>query len=353
MVIPSENIGSLPRSNQVIQAYSDFQSRIIDKSALNQLLEKEAISNIAQLEKLGSKIVTDGEVFKPSFVTYAVAGMDLDPNGAVIPFEDGHTRQLPAIKNRGFKYSNYASEHLSLIQGHATVPVKVCVISPSAISLMYPAKEISGYPRDLFIDDLLKECETDIRNCLEVGVETVQIDATELRLSIKLDPSLQLLRQFVELINKVLDRFSYNERSRIGLHTCPGGDQDSCHSLDVEYSQLIPELFNIKAGKFYIALKCEQDQDRVLQLVREHLPEFPKVFFGVTDVCDPRVETPEEIKDLVLKIAQYIPPDRFGTCDDCGFSPFSDDRSTSIDTALAKIKARIDGTRMAENILGI
>ena len=37
-------------------------------------------------------------------------------------------------------------------------------------------------------------------------------------------------------------------------------------------------------------------------------------------------------------------PGHLGTTDDCGFSPFGDDTSTSRDTAFAKIRARIDGT---------
>ena len=43
---------------------------------------------------------------------------------------------------------------------YAHVPMKQAVISPSALSLMYPADGIPGYSRDEFIDDLLREHET-------------------------------------------------------------------------------------------------------------------------------------------------------------------------------------------------
>jgi 5-methyltetrahydropteroyltriglutamate--homocysteine methyltransferase len=49
----------------------------------------------------------------------------------------------------------------------------------------------------------------------------------------------------------------------------------------------------------------------------------------------------------VLEAARYIPVESLGTTDDCGFAPFSDDRSTSRDTAFAKIKARVEGTALA------
>lgn len=47
------------------------------------------------------------------------------------------------------------------------------------------------------------------------------------------------------------------------------------------------------------------------------------------------------------------PLDQLGTTDDCGFAPFSDDRSTSRSTAFAKIRARVIGTEMAAEALGL
>ena len=73
----------------------------------------------------------------------------------------------------------------------------------------------------------------------------------------------------------------------------------------------------------------------------------------MTDPIDPRVETPEEVRDRVLEAARFIDPDHLGTTDDCGFSPFGDDTSTSRDTAFAKIQARVTGTAMASSELGV
>jgi 5-methyltetrahydropteroyltriglutamate--homocysteine methyltransferase len=77
-----------------------------------------------------------------------------------------------------------------------------------------------------------------------------------------------------------------------------------------------------------------------------------RVFLGVTDVLSPRVEAPEQIRDLVLEAAEYVPAGQLGTTDDCGFAPFADDTSTSRDLAFAKIKARVAGTRLAEAAMG-
>jgi 5-methyltetrahydropteroyltriglutamate--homocysteine methyltransferase len=76
------------------------------------------------------------------------------------------------------------------------------------------------------------------------------------------------------------------------------------------------------------------------------------VFVGVVNPIDPRIETPEEVRERVLEAASYLPLAQLGTTDDCGFSPFSDDTSTSRATAFAKIRARIAGTRLADGMLG-
>ena len=66
---------------------------------------------------------------------------------------------------------------------------------------------------------------------------------------------------------------------------------------------------------------------------------------------DPRVETPEEIRDRILEAARYIPIEQLGTTDDCGFSPFSDDTSTTREKAFEKIRARVLGTALAADII--
>jgi 5-methyltetrahydropteroyltriglutamate--homocysteine methyltransferase len=229
--------------------------------------------------------------------------------------------------------------------------VKQAVISPSALSLMYPAEGLAGYSREEFIDDLLREHEGEVRRCLDKGAHCVQIDFTEGRLAMKIDPTGRLLHSFIDLNNLALSRFSADERKRIGVHTCPGGDCDSTHSADVDYAELLPSLFELRAGNFYVALAAESDRSRVLKIIRQYLKPDQRVFIGVVAPIDPAVETPEEVRDRVLEAAQFIPADQFGTTDDCGFSPFSDDTSTSRDKAFAKIRARILGTALAERVL--
>jgi 5-methyltetrahydropteroyltriglutamate--homocysteine methyltransferase len=252
-----------------------------------------------------------------------------------------------------FRYGAHARSFLEKAKGYTKLPVKQAVISASALSLLYPAEEIDGYSREAFLADLLDEAEADIRGALDAGARVVQIDFTEGRLSLKLDPSGGLLRSFIALNNRVLERFSEAERQRIGVHVCPGGDKDSTHSADIDYAGLLPELFQMQVGRFYLQMASEPDRARVLRIVAEQLQPNHTVFVGVIDPIHPKVETAAEVRDRVLEAASILPVAQLGTTDDCGFSPFADDISTARDVAFAKIRARVDGTALAAKELGV
>src|SRR3989449_581387 len=350
ITIPTEPIGSIPRPIDLIERVAKGDS---EDPNLAPFYEDAVRDTIERFEATGSPVVTDGEQRKyHNFATYCVHGLaNTAPDGFTIPFSDGHTRRLSRLTSGPFCYKRYADCYLEVAQRYAHVPLKQAVISPSALSLMY-TERIPDYSREQFIDDLLSEHETEIRRCLKKGAHKVQVDFTEGRLAVKIDPSGHLLNSFIDLNNLALSRFSPDERRRIGVHTCPRSDLDSTHSADVDYAELLPSLFELKAGNFYIALSAERDRPHVLKIIRKYLKPDQQVFVGVIAPGNPRIETPEEVRARVLEASEYIPIEQLGTTDDCGFSPFSDDTSTSRDSAFAKIQARVLGTALAEKLIG-
>jgi methionine synthase II (cobalamin-independent) len=229
---------------------------------------------------------------------------------------------------------------------------------------------VPGYPREQFEEDLTNECEKDIRQAFAAGAVRVSIDFTEGRLASKNDPrnpwtGRRMLEHFIELNNRVIDRFTPEERVNIGIHTCPGGDRDSVHSADVDYNDLLPTMFDMNAGYFLIQLASERDKDRVYKAIGQHLRDDANgvaqvAFVGVINPLNPRVESPEEVRDALVRAANFIPKERLGATDDCGFSPFSIDEKPNHgspdfarDVAFQKIANRVAGTRMAAEKLGV
>ncbi|KAM0480269.1 hypothetical protein ACHAPX_004098 [Trichoderma viride] len=378
MIIPTEVVGSLPRPVYLQKAFADYDAGLITRNDLVAAQDKAAKDSVERMEAAGETFVTDGEQRSSSFATYPIIetlkGTGLPDNFAAdgqlfANFADGHHRQLPRLVKGPFKYATYASQNLQKSIPYASHPMKQAVIAPSMMYLLYPLQgELEGYSRVEFIKDLIDECEKDIRGCFETGAKGVSIDFTEGRLALKNDPrnpwtNAELLERFILLINQVLDRFSPEERINIGLHTCPGGDCDSVHSLDVDYHKLLPSLFQINAGYFLIQLSSEKDREEIYRTIGQHIRKDAGgvkqvAFIGVINTLNPRVETPEEVADHLILASKYIPPDQLGATDDCGFSPFSIDLKPSHgspdfarDIAFQKIASRVQGAKLASETL--
>ena len=378
MQIPTENVGSLPRPMKLQEAIAAYDAGTITQADLKIVQNEACLNSIKRMEATGAPLVSDGEQRASSFATYPIvdtlAGTGLAPNLAgdgqyFAIFTDGHHRQLPRLTGGPFTYQTYASEYVKEAMKMATKPIKQAVIAPSMLYLLYPLDgEIEGYSREQFLADLCNECEKDIRQCFAAGAVRVSIDFTEGRLACKNDPrnpwtGRKMLETFIELNNRVIDRFTPEERKNIGIHTCPGGDCDSTHSDEVDYADLLPSMFKMNAGYFLIQLASEKDKEYVYKLCGEHsradASGVPQVcFIGVINPLNPRVETAEEVCNDLVTAAKYIPVERLGSTDDCGFSPFSIDvkpkhgsPDVARDIAFQKIEARVKGTAMASGIL--
>lgn len=379
--IPTEPVGSLPRPSGLQQAYAAYDAGEIGKGELEAEQEAAVRDSIERYEATDSPIISDGEQRWSSFATYPVTDTlggtglaeSLSGEGGqyFAIFADGHSRQLPRLTRGPFRYKNYAADSLRKSIGLTNRPMKQAVISPSMLLLLYPLdEEVPGYPREQFEEDLVNECEKDIRGAFEAGAAHVSIDFTEGRLACRNDPrnpwtGRHLLPHFVEINNRVLGRFTPEERASIGVHTCPGGDRDSVHSADTDYNDLLPDMFQMNAGYFLIQLASERDKDKVYKSIGQHSRDdadgVPQMcYIGVINPLNPRVESPEEVRDALVRASNYIPKDRLGSTDDCGFSPFSIDEKPNYgspdfarDIAFQKISNRVQGTRMAAEKLGI
>jgi methionine synthase II (cobalamin-independent) len=379
MSIPTELVGSLPRPMKLQEAYAAYDDGQIGFEELQAEQDKAAEDSIRRLEETGEPIVTDGEQRESSFATYSItdtlAGTGLADNLAgdgqyFAIFDDGHHRQLPRLTGGPFRYKTYASEFVRKNKAIASHPVKQAVISPSMMMLLYPLDgEVPGYSREQFLEDVVAECEKDIRQCFAEGAVRVSVDFTEGRLANKNDArnpwtGQDMLQDFIDLNNRLFARFSAEERRNIGVHTCPGGDMDSVHSKEVPYEKLLSKMFQLNAGYFLIQCASEEDKESVFGLVGEYSRDdadgVPQVcFMGVIDPLTPDVETPEQVAQDLVAAGRHIPVERLGATDDCGFSPFSRDEKPrhgspdfARDVAMRKIAARLEGAEMARQELG-
>ena len=386
--LPTEPVGSLPRPAALQRAVLDAEIGQISQAELSEARDRAVRDTLERLAATGSPIVSDGEQRRESFASYplgpsalgssAQGGSDdgLEEGPVFAVFADGHHRVVPSLARAPFRFRSWAAEDVAAARRLTPLPLKQAVISPSMLSLMAPGigsaeSGLGDYTREEFLSDVVDGCAEDIRRCFAAGATRVTIDFTEGRLALRRDlrapwAGPEALGGFIELINRVLERLAPEQRAAVGVHTCPGNDNDSAHSADIDYAELIPELFQIEAGYFLMQAASEADPDRVARLVGRQLRHraraggpAPRVLLGVTRPTNPKLETAEEIREQLVKAARFIPAELLGSTDDCGFSPYLIDEKPrhgspdfARDVAFAKIAARVRGTVLASEELG-
>jgi len=152
--------------------------------------------------------------------------------------------------------------------------------------------------RAAFLKDLVREAETDIRRCLAKGAHVVQVDFHEGRLAVKFDPTLgraEDVRRPEQPGTPALHAGRAAEDRRPHLS---GGDRDSTHSADVDYADLLPTLFELKRRKLlYPVAPSRAGRGHACCASSRSMPSRPANFRRCDHPIDPKVETPEEVRD--------------------------------------------------------
>jgi 5-methyltetrahydropteroyltriglutamate--homocysteine methyltransferase len=335
VAIPTEAIGSIPRTPELVEAMDAAARGEITSAELLRVREHAVRDTLRELAATGSPVIGDGEQSQPGFLSYALDGLD-NVRGAA----------APRLTAGPFRYGAHAGQYVRTARLHTELPIKQSVIAGSALSLIYPTEPIPDYPRGDFLLDLVTAAEADLRGCLEGGAYRVQLDWRDGLVRPGDAAGTDLLDRFVAIDNSVLDRFTRDEQDRIGVHVAPGAGHAG-------YLELLPHLLQLDVRRFYLHMGGDDCRAEILATVAEFCRMDQEIFVGVVDPDDTRVETPEEICERLLEAAEYIPRARLGSCDDRGFAPLAEDQRRARETAFAKIAARVEGTRMASERLGL
>jgi 5-methyltetrahydropteroyltriglutamate--homocysteine methyltransferase len=107
-----------------------------------------------------------------------------------------------------------------------------------------------------------------------------------------------------------------------------------------QYEQIFPALAKSRIDQ--VSLECINSRVP-LELLK--LLKGKDMLVGVIDVATERVETPQEVSEVIGKALQFVPRQHLFPCTNCGMAPM--DR----DIALAKLKALTAGAELARKKL--
>ena len=333
ILMPTTVVGSLPQPDwlvdkQMMLSRQPPRVRLasvwrVAEPYLEEAQDDATCLAVREQERAGIDIVSDGEIRRESYFNRfatALAGIDID-NPAEVEGRNKTRQIVPRVvgeisRSRPIQVRDV--EHLRATTDH---PIKITV--PGPFTMMRLAKdEYYGGDKHALLMAYAGAVNEELRDLKAAGADIVQLD----------EPFVEsFIAEAEEFAVMGIDRALEGIEGTTVVHVCFGYG----HYVKVEkpnrYSFLAP-LNDCRATQISI----EAAQPRLDATMLDLMPD-KEVMYGVLDLKDHTVETPEIVAARLRQALQNIEPSRLVVAPDCGM------KYLPRDVAYAKLRAMVEG----------
>jgi 5-methyltetrahydropteroyltriglutamate--homocysteine methyltransferase len=375
--ILTTHIGSLPRPADLLQmARAKASGQLADEQVYLGRL-RSAVAEIVQKQiDIGIDIIDDGEFGKLSFLTYVndrLGGFEPDTGKARSPwtgsrevaaFPEFYRPQLENVPARATRmictgpitYKGYAQLQRDLanlkaaLVGVEAADVFVPAISPANIedwnaNRYYKTSEEYAYA----IADAMS---VEYKAIADAGF-LVQIDDPQLVMQymLKSDMTISQVRAWAEVRVESLNRALKDiPREKVRYHTCYGINMGPRVS-DMELKDIVDIIMKVKAGAYSFEHANPRHEHEWKVWTRVKLPENAVLIPGVITQSSVLVEHPELVAERIVRFANLVGRENVIAGTDCGFASFAAAEEIHESIVWAKLKALVEGARLASKEL--
>jgi 5-methyltetrahydropteroyltriglutamate--homocysteine methyltransferase len=284
---------------------------------------------IADQERAGVDIVTDGEIRRESYsnrFATALDGMDID-NPAMVPGRAGGTNAVPRVVGRIRRTRPVEVEDLRFLRARTDRTIKITLPGPFTMS-QQASNEAYEDEAELAMD-LASAVNEEMRDLFAAGADIVQID----------EPWLQSRAEKARAFAlPAIDRALQDLPGTTALHTCFGyaavvHDKPDGYPFLAELGDCAADVLAIEAA--------EPGLDPAMLEPIAH----KTVIVGVVDLSTEAVETPERVAERIEAARAVIPAERLQVGPDCGM------KYLSRESAFGKLRALVEGARLVRERL--
>jgi 5-methyltetrahydropteroyltriglutamate--homocysteine methyltransferase len=311
-LLPTTVIGSYPQPDWLVdreKLRSSLPARVrardlwrVEEPYLAEAQDDATALAIADQERAGVDIVTDGEIRRESYsnrFATALEGLDID-NPAMVSGRAGGTNAVPRVVGRVARTRPVEVDDLRFLRARTDRTIKITLPGPFTMS-QQAHNEAYADEAELAMD-LAAAVNEEVRDLFAVGADVVQID--EPWLQARADKA----RDFaLPAIDRALEGIS----GTTALHTC-FGYAHVVHEKPPGYP-FLEELSRCAAD----VLAIEAAQPRLDPAVLAPIAD-KTVIVGVLDLSAPAAETPEQIAERIEAALTVVPPERLQVGPDCG-----------------------------------
>ena len=355
----AEHIGSLLRPRTLLNARADHAKGNLTAEALA-VAEDQAIRDaIAFQERVGLKLVTDGEFRRSAYHSFFFSQLgDITIDSPPETGASGRGDQPLATIRSKVRWTNPIHvADFEYLKRHSTSLPKITIPGPCALHFRGGNTAVTAHAYsdvDAFWEDIVTAFRAELLALAAAGCTYVQIDETAFA---KFgDPAVQatlaargedwsaLIDRYIDITNRVLQGLP--ETLHIGMHLCRGNRGGHWHA-EGSYESVAERLFNALAIKFFY---LEFDSPRAggfapLRLV----PPDKSVILGLISSKSDQLEAMDALKQRVEEASRYVDIDRLAISPQCGFASVDSGNPISAQTQEQKLVLVV---RLAEEIWG-
>jgi 5-methyltetrahydropteroyltriglutamate--homocysteine methyltransferase len=339
VILPTTVIGSYPQPDWLVdrdRLRTTLPARVrekelwrIEEPHLAQAQDDATALAIADQERAGVDIVTDGEIRRESYsnrFATALAGLDID-NPAMVPGRAGGTNPVPRVVGPIRRTRPVEVDDLRFLRARTDRTIKITLPGPFTMS-QQAYDETYGDEAALAMD-LAVAVNEEVRDLFAAGADVVQID----------EPWLQArVEKAREFALPAIERALEGVTGTTALHTC-FGYAHVVHDRPPGYP-FLAELAGCSAD----VLAIEAAQPKLDPAALEPIAH-KTVIVGVLDLSDPAAETPEQVAERIEAALAVIPAERLQVGPDCGM------KYLPRELAFAKLRALVEGAKLVRERL--
>jgi 5-methyltetrahydropteroyltriglutamate--homocysteine methyltransferase len=370
--ILTTHVGSLPRPDDLIRTMFAKQEGVpVDPAALEVRTRSAVAETVRRQLDAGIDVVSDGEMSKPSYVTYISDRLD-GFGGTSQPLTYADLVDFPTLQKKVFgdpgrsrrrtpacdapisvrdpEAANVDVEHLK-----AALPAGqeafLNAASPGVIALFF---RNDHYPtREEYVYAIAEAMRVEYEAVTSQGI-LVQIDCPDLAMGRHIqfaDKDLAAFRKEAQLNIEALNHATRNiDPDMLKMHVC-WGNYEGPHHCDVPFKDIVDLVFTARpnAIAFEAANPRHAHEWKIFEDVE--LPEGKVLIPGVLESKANFIEHPELIAQRIRRYADLVGRENVMAGSDCGYGTWVGQAAVDPDVVWAKLAALSEGAAIASREL--
>jgi 5-methyltetrahydropteroyltriglutamate--homocysteine methyltransferase len=330
----AEHIGSLLRPPHLLELRRRRAAGEVSAEELTEAENAAIRDAVALQERVGLKLVTDGEFRRQSYHSYFFEQLgDISIDSPPIEEEatcEGPTRAGQSTARVGSRLRWRRPIHVAdfnYLKSFTGALPKITIPGPCALHFRGgDAAAREAYDDlDQFWADMVASFEAELAALADAGCTYVQIDETafakfgdpevQATLARRCDDWRALIDTYIAVTNRVLKKAPPG--MRIGMHLCRGNRGGHFHA-EGSYDVVAEKLFNDLEIGFYF---MEYDTPRAGDFSPlRHVPRHKSIILGLISTKTSTMEDKDEIKRRVEEASRYVDMERLAVSPQCGFA---------------------------------